>query len=398
RLAGDRLNSLDRLARAELPPWGPWSIAGPIRLTATAYEVPNLEMRVGSSRLNGKGRFDLGGKRPRLDVRVSAPRIQLDDFKLDGWSAMDKPPKAEPKGASVEEMRAKAKAAAADTQKLLSPAALHRLDALIDVEVEQVLSGTDKLGSGKLRAALTDGRLAFDPVEVQVPGGSAALSIAYEPSDDEVQLEAGMHVVRFDYGVLARRLKPGVDVGGLFSLDLELRSRAPSLETVMAHANGRIDVAVWPRKMKSGIFDLWAVNVFVALLPAVDPGAESLVNCALARFDIKDGKLTDDSILIDTSRMRVSGSGRVDFGTEKLSFRMQPRAKKSQFFSLATPVGVSGTLSDFKIGVATEDVLGTVARFFGSIVTVPLESLRGGRPPRDGSDICSDPMRLTKAQ
>jgi len=397
-LAGDRLISLNKLARADLPPWGPWSIAGPIRLTSTAYEVPDLEVRVGSSSLNGKGRFDFGGKRPRLDVRVTAPRIQLDDFKLEGWSAMDKPAKKDATPATVEAMRAKAKEAAEETQKLLSPEALRRLDALIDVEVEQVLSGADRLGSGKLRAALTDGRLALDPIEVQVPGGSARLSFAYEPGNRDVLVEAGMHVVRFDYGVLARRVKPETDINGLFSLDLDVTSRAPTLDTVMAHANGRIDVAVWPKKMKSGIFDLWAVNVFVALLPAVDPGSESLVNCAVARFDLKNGRLTNDSILIDTSRMRVAGAGSVDFASEKLAFKMQPRAKKSQFFSLATPVGVSGTLTEFKVGVATEDVLGTFARFFGSILTVPLESLRGGRPPRDGADICTDPMRVLAAK
>jgi uncharacterized protein involved in outer membrane biogenesis len=394
RLAGDKLNSLNKLARADLPPWGPWSIAGPFRLTPTAYDVPNLEVRVGSSSLNGQGRFDLGGQRPRLDIRVSAPRIQLDDFKLAGWSAVDKPPKKEEKEQSVDDMRAQAKQAAADTQKLLSPETLRRLDALIDVEVQQVLSGADKLGSGKLRAALTDGRLAFDPIEVEVPGGSAKLTFAYEPSARDVLVETGMRVVRFDYGVLARRIKPETDIGGLFSLNLDMKSRAPTLDAVMAHADGRIDLAVWPIKMKSGIFDLWAVNVFVALLPAVDPGSESLVNCAIVRFDLKGGKLTQDAILIDTSRMRVAGAGNVDFATEKMAFKIQPRAKKSQFFSLDTPVGVSGTLTDFKVGVATEDILGTFVRFFGSVITVPLESLKGGQPPRDGADICTDPTRL----
>ncbi len=398
RLSGDKLSSLNKLARADLPPWGPWSIAGPFRVTPTAYEVPNLEMRVGSSSLNGQGRFDLGGKRPRLDVRVSAPRIQLDDFKLTGWSAVDKPADKEEKPASADEMRAKAREAAAETQKLLSPETLRRLDALIDVEVAQVLAGADKLGNGKLRAALTDGRLAFDPIEVDVPGGSAKLSFAYEPSASDVLVETSIRVVRFDYGVLARRTKPDTDIGGLFSLNFDLTSRAPTLAAVMAHANGHVDVAVWPKKMKSGIFDLWAVNVFVALLPAVDPGSESLVNCAVARFDLKGGKLSQDAILIDTSRMRVAGAGNVDFGAERMAFKLQPRAKKSQFFSLATPVGVSGTFTDYKIGVASEDVLGTFARFFGSVITVPLESLRGGQPPRDGADVCTDPMRILAAK
>ncbi len=87
----------------------------------------------------------------------------------------------------------------------------------------------------------------------------------------------------------------------------------------MAHANGHIDFAVWPKNMRSGIFDLWAVNLFVALAPAVDPAKESKVNCALGRFDLRDGKLTQDAILMDTSRMRVTGEGGADFSRESVS-------------------------------------------------------------------------------
>lgn len=395
RLAGTRLDSLNKLARADLPPWGPWSISGPFRVTRTAYEVPGLTLRVGSSQLSGKGRFDLAGKRPRLDVSVSAPRIQLDDFRLEGWSAFEKARQApaQEKPVTAQEVRAEAKEAAAETQSVLSYETLHRLDAVLDVDVGQVLSGEDRLGSGKLHAVLLDGRLALDPIEVNVPGGSAQLALGYQPSPTDVTVEARIHVARFDYGILARRIEPDSDLAGLFSLDFDLRSRAPRLDAVMAHADGRIDIAVWPRNLKAGVFDLWAVNVFVAMLPAVDPDAASVVNCAVARFDIAGGRLKHDAILIDTSRMRVTGAGEADFASETLTFRMQPRSKTAQFFSLATPVAVKGTFTDFEVGVAPEDVLGTLGRFFGSIVTTPIEMLRGRRMPRDGADVCVEPMR-----
>lgn len=134
--------------------------------------------------------------------------------------------------------------------------------------------------------------------------------------------------------------------------------------------------------------DLWAVNLFLALLPAVDPAAESKVNCAIGRFDLRDGKLTQDQILLDTSRMRVGGKGSVDFGTEALYFRLVPTAKTPQFFSLATPIEVNGTITNFKIGVSGSDVLETAARLFTSVIVVPLQKLVQRGVPRDGSDVC----------
>ena len=389
-IAGERLDTLNALAHAELPPWGPWSIAGPIRVTATAYEVPELDVRVGSSRLSGRARLDLARERPRLELKVAAPRIQLDDFRLDGWSPVGEKDAA-PVGAAA--LRDQAKGAAARAQALASPEVLRRFDADSDVEVAEVLSGADRMGDGRLRVQVTEGRLFIGPAEVNVPGGTVRLSLLYEPSETGVRIRVGAYVERFDYGILARRIKPGTEAQGTFSMNLELGSRAPALARIMEHANGRIDVAVWPRQLSSGVFDLWAVNVLLALLPEIDPSAEPRVNCVVARFDLKDGRLADDAILVDTSRMRVTGKGGADFRDETLAFRLQPQAKEAQVFSLATPVDVSGTLTDFHVGPGVGDVLLTLGRFFTSLVVVPFERLTEGPIPRDGADVCTDPLR-----
>jgi uncharacterized protein involved in outer membrane biogenesis len=389
-LSGAKLDSLNALAGTRLPPWGPWSASGPLRVTPNAYEVPDLDVRVGASRLAGQAKIDLARDKPRLEMKVGAPRVQLDDFRLDGWSAVEAKDAA-PSG--VDAIREQAKGAATQVQALASADVLARFDADVDVEVAEVLSGADRMGDGRLRAQVTEGRVFIGPAEVNIPGGTVRLSTLYEPSAAGVRVRTGAYVENFDYGILARRLRPGTAAQGLFSMNLELGSRAPSLAKVMEHANGRIDIAVWPQQLSSGVFDLWAVNVFLAALPAVDPSEEPVVNCVVARFNLRDGKLSDDAIIIDTSRMRVTGKGGADFRDETLAFRLQPQAKSAQFFSLATPVDVTGTLTDFRVGPSVGDVLLTLGRFFGSLVVVPFEWLTEGPIPRDGADVCVDPLR-----
>ena len=385
---GKRLDSLNQLARVALPPWGPWEVAGLLKISDSGYQVSDLALKVGESTLNGHGGLDTTAARPRLDVALRSPRIQLNDFKLEGWSAFQKKEKAADKPLTADELRAKTREAAQQGQKLLSPEVMRKLDATVDVDVEQVVSGTDRLGSGSLRTRLIDGRLALDPAEVKVPGGSARMTFVFEPTQTDVALSLGLLVDRFDYGIVARRLKPDSDLQGLFSVRADIDARSPTLETVLQHADGRIDFAVWPRNFKSGIFDLWAVNLFLALIPAVDSSKESTVNCAVGRFTLRDGKLTHDRILLDTSRMRVTGQGNVDFTSERLAFRLVPTAKSPQFFSLATPIGVSGTISQYKVGVSGSDVLETTARLLTSIVVVPLQKLTGRGLPKDGGDVC----------
>lgn len=394
-MRGPRFDALNPLARASLPPWGPWSATGKFRMSPRGYEVPDLTLQVGQSVLNGRGQLVTAGGRPRIDVSLAAPNIQLDDFRLGDWSPVEKQPGKDDKSATVEDVRAKAAEGADRTQKLLSREVLLRQDAYLDVKVDQVLSGQDKLGSGQLRAKLENGRAELGPVVVNVPGGSAKLLLGYEPTEADVKVNLAIDVDRFDYGVLARRAKPGTDLQGAFSVKMDVSSRARYLSEILRHGNGRIEFAVWPRNMQAGIFDLWAVNVLVALVPAVDPGSASKINCAIGRFDLNDGKLADRSILLDTSRMRVTGRGRVDFASEDLDLRMRPQAKKAQFLSLATPIRVSGTFSNFKVGVSPGDVLETVGRLATSIVWVPLQKLAGRKIPADGADVCN--VRLEDA-
>ena len=150
--------------------------------------------------------------------------------------------------------------------------------------------------------------------------------------------------------------------------------------------------------MQSGVFDMWAVNLLVALVPVVDPGKASKVNCAIGRFELNDGKLVDRTILLDTGRMRVTGKGSADFGTETLNLRLRPQAKTAQFLSLATPVQVTGTFSNFKIGVSPGDVIETVGRIATSIIWVPLQKLAGKKIPRDGSDVCGESFQVLPAR
>jgi len=96
--------------------------------------------------------------------------------------------------------------------------------------------------------------------------------------------------------------------------------------------------------------------------------------------------------------MRVTGKGSADFGTETLNLRLRPQAKTAQFLSLATPVQVTGTFTDFKIGVSPGDVIETVGRIATSIIWVPLQKLGGKKIPSDGSDVCGESFQALPAR
>lgn len=221
-----------------------------------------------------------------------------------------------------------------------------------------------------------------------MPGGRASLWLSYAPTERDVAAQVRVKVDAFDYGVLARRIMPKTDLRGLFSLDVDVSGRAPTLARVMEHGQGTIDFSVWPENLRAGVFDLWAANLFVALAERVDPSSSSKVNCAIGRFVLSDGVLTERQILLDTTRVRVQGKGQVAFRDERVELKLQPRPKQAQFFSLATPIGVQGSFRDYRIGVDAADVLATLGSFATSLLWVPVQKLAGDEVPADGRDVC----------
>lgn len=386
---GERLDTLSGLARVELPAWGPWLLSAPIRVTASGYELQGLFAQVGQSQLRGDGRLDIDGPRPRLQLQLAASRIQLDDFPPPP-SPSDLPA---PQPAQADGLRASAGRVAGRTDSMLSAKFLRRFDAGIDVKAEQVLSGTDRLANGALHLELERGRLKLDPAIVNLPGGSLRLSMAYDLKESAVDFAVSSAIERFDYGIIARRLRRVDDLRGLFSLDLQISGTAPSLAAILPNANGKLDFAVWPKDLSSGAFNLWSANLVLSLLPLIDPGSKSVVNCIVGRFDIQDGKMSSDKMLIDTNRLRIRGSGHADLASEQLALVFRPRAKGFAMFRLQTPLRVGGTLTDQRFYFDGSDVLESTLRWIASPILWPIERLTLGPLPTDGADLCTDPLR-----
>jgi hypothetical protein len=390
-LSGERLNSINNFLEVDLPPYGPYELGGRFQLKQDGYYLSDLKARVNKSHLTGKMSFKTVARPPHLDIDLTTRTLQMDDFKVGDWSpvkqttAADKQKKAGKKTRQQDADRPQ-------VQSLLSPEFMRSLDARFNLKVQQVLSGQDKLGSGNLAAGLEKGRFFVDPMQLNVPGGSVKLAFAFEPTDTDAALEASAKIEQLDYGILARRVKPDSKMKGWLSLDIDLQSRAKSLDTIMHHANGYIDFAIVPQDFEADLFELWAVNLLTAVLPKLDSEAKSKVNCAVFRFDIKDGKMKQNAIFADTTKMQVGGEAKVNFKTEEVYMSMAPKAKKAQFFSLATPIQVKGTFTDYEIGVKPGGLIGTAVRFITSPIVVPIRRVFTERASTDGKAACAAAM------
>jgi uncharacterized protein involved in outer membrane biogenesis len=388
-ISGEHFSDFDELLNVDLPPFGPYRLYGEFGSRSSGYYVRSLELTVGASTLTGKLDLETAPLPPRLELSLLAPRIQLDDFDTGDWSATGESGKPRDQRQSADAAEVKVESPP-HGRPLLSPEVMRSLDAKVEVGVDEVLSGQDHLGRGRLTATLENGRFSVDPLALEVPGGSVDLNFALTPSDNDVALEAGARIDKLDYGILARRIDPESQTGGLISVDLDLKTRGPRLRQVMQGATGHLDFGIWPKDLNAGVFELWAVNVITALLKKVDEDEASKVNCVIVRFQIDDGLMQDRVVFADTSRMRVEGSAQVDFKQRSLKVRAAPKAKRPEFFSLAVPVRLSGQFDDFRIRINPVELGGKLISFFTSPLHVPLRRIFKGSEPADGAVACAE--------
>jgi uncharacterized protein involved in outer membrane biogenesis len=389
---GDNLGTLGDMLNLDLPPLKNYRAAATFSAEPGRVELNGAEVTVQNSTLTGSLTVDKTGPKPFAAMSIAADSVQLDDFDTEGWTADESAPEEEitpstDDSQSLDEQSVRS--------KLLSPETLQRADLKLDIEVGEVLSGGDSLGSGAISLELKDGRLAIDPLRLKTSRASLSLSASVKP--DVVASDASLRVVieNFDLGVLARLSKPDSDVGGPLNMDIDVKMSAAGVRDLLTGANGYIDVAGNPENVASGLVDLWAVNLLSSVVASsVEDENSSEINCVISRWSIEDGLMTARQLTIDTSRIRICGEGSINFKEQSFDLEVFPTAKKPEFFSLAAPMVVSGKFEDFNIGAKGGAVaVGTTAvRFAVSPLTTPIKRMVREDLPEDGSDVCGLPI------
>ncbi|WP_406608936.1 AsmA family protein [Agarivorans sp. JK6] len=396
RLKSPSLSQLDSLHGIQLPPFGPIELAGELQINEQGYAINNMLLAVANSELTGLANLSTVNAKPQLDIAISANNIQLDDFKTGDWQGLEQRtdlPAEQTQSNAEEKNQVDSNEVA---QPLLSQAVFQRLNANFSLDVERVKSGEDWLGEGKLHWQLHDGSLRLAPLWLALPGGEINLSGELSALDKGFYSQLKADIDNFDYGLLARRIKPDTEMRGSFSLHLDVNSEFEQLEQWLESANGKVGFAVWPKEFEAGIMDLWAVSLASAVVPELDDSDKSVLNCVVAAFDSNDGELVQNVLLADTSRMRVLGETEVDFKQQQVKMVLRPKAKRAQIFGLSTPVQVTGSFEDFKIGIASGGLIGTTIRFVTSPVVSPLRWIVEAPLDADGSELCRQAWQQAK--
>lgn len=337
RLSGNKLKEWQGIVGRELPLLDHYKLESRFEIQKKGIRVNKFIIRTPRSRLRGKS-FYRFGKRGTLNVLVDNSRLALADLKMEADMVQKNTGK---KSASNEMVIPKT-----DLMKLLSPA----MDVNLEVRSSDLIFNKFTLHDLGLKTRWGEQVLATQVYKGRVSDGALTADIYLTIVDEEAAGKIEMNIHQLDYGKLMQEVGLGDKMKGKADVNVHLVGFGKDLKEFLTHSDGTMEFVGEKGILASKYLRLWGEDIVQTILPFNWFGREQTnLNCVVGRFDLTDGRLSSDSLLLDTETMTIAGTGAVNLGNEELAFELMPDPKNISLLSLATPVKIRGTLAKPRI-------------------------------------------------
>lgn len=216
--------------------------------------------------------------------------------------------------------------------------ALARTDVDFRLRAARLRADTTELTDVEAKMKLDDGRLRVDLKGNGVAGGTAVCGLRLTPSGNAAALEVRVDIRELKAGLLGGE---GLDPALLpaTSLAIDLRTKGGTARALAAGANGTLVFVQSPGEMKTGIVDMFGSDLLSKIGGSLNPfGAKdktTKLECAVARVDVVDGKVTIEPGLFQSEKTVITASGEVDLHTEGLKFKFGSKPRSGLGVSLS---------------------------------------------------------------
>jgi len=382
-LKGEDLEKLNRIIDSELPPFNNYSLTGKISANEKGFVIKAEDATIGDTHFNTVIVVDTSSFKPFWSINLNSRQLQMKDFEFVDVKGENL--NAETIKASLQKNSEQpGEEAGRNLKQIVDNPKMH-FD--LNLNIENVMVGESAFGSSIIKLKLRDKTLILEDAEINVPGGKIKSSAVFNIENKEVQGALKLDIDKFDYGAVARYFSHGSKQGGVISAKIDLKLGGKDFSRLFDHATGKLDVALWPRNTQTQVFDMWASNLFLLLLPEIRK-KESKVNCLVALMDLEDGIMKEDFFGMDTTKVWMLGNINVIFAEEQVELSLYPRSKTARIFAVQAPIRAEGSFDKIKLITNPVDITAAYFSFITSPLHVPARRVFDDKVPEDASEIC----------
>ncbi len=259
---------------------------------------------------------------------------------------------------------------------------LFKYDADIDIDIEGIEDDLLELVKFTMNAKLEDGLLNVNKLTVvnnRDEEITAKIRINSQTTQPEMNVIFVTENIQLDENDTLKQYLSGANT----NIKINLDSKGESVQKIMDHLNGQIIVKIGKAELDDDLLKFVSSNILTDLVKAINPIADKSpktnLECAVIRFDIKEGVLTADrGVVMQTDKIQIISSGIVDLHSQTLEFGIRPQAREGvelNLNSLASMVKLSGKIIDPSITMSVKDTAIVYSYFASGGATFLVKSL-----------------------
>ncbi len=335
KVEGGDLAQLYPIIGVPFPPTPEYQLAGFLEHAGEVWTFRRFKGTVGKSDLAGDFAVDRAKHPQLITATLLSHKLRMKD--LGGFIGTDNATQPD--------------AVAPDSGRVLpdKPFNLEKLRAAnadVHFRGDKIFTGRMPLENMTAHLVISDGVLKLTPLDFGLAGGNLVMQIEMDGRQPRIATRAdiiarGLHLDRmFPASKLA-----GADTGTMGGR-ARLDGGGNSIAQMLGSANG--EAALIMDGGTVGELMLRLSNLDIANSIAVMLGGDKQVpiRCMVGNFKAVDGDFKVEALVLDTTKVNVTGSGNVNFTDESLHLRLVSQGKGFSLASLRGPIAITGNFSN----------------------------------------------------
>lgn len=356
-LSGDNLAQLYPLLGITFPATRSYVTAGHLLHSGNSWRYEKFSGRIGTSDIAGSLQVKTGGQRPALTAELTSSVLDLADLgPLIGSrpgsvqaakQAAQQLPTEPPQTAAVTPARARVL-----PDQSFNTERWRSVDAEVGLRAK-ALKREKELPLEDLEAhlSLQDGVLTLDPLNFGLAGGQLNGVITLDGRTDPITAHAKVRARK----ILLAKLFPTVELNqasiGQINGEFDLAGQGNSVGRMLASSNGKVGLVVSGGEISKLMMEKAGLHLWEILQLSLSGDRLIKLRCAVADFEVKNGRMQTDALVLDTQVTTLIGSGNVDLAQERLDLTFNQKTKATSPLALRSPIYVRGSFAKPELGV-----------------------------------------------
>jgi uncharacterized protein involved in outer membrane biogenesis len=336
-LTGKEIKGLDPLMDIVLPLRGEFYAKGRVSAHGNRFTYEE-DLRVGKSDLKAAITVLHVPTRPKIEGRIQAGELHLNDVALSDGN--------EDAGPAKDALRV-------ILDHTIPTDIFLAADLDLAIGAERIITETETLGDLVSKVKLQNGRYHSSSSIAGGMGGRIGGELDIDAATQPLSIRIRLDAKDLDYRFLQQPPQNSDLIKGSVDLYVRLSGAGATMRSLLGNADGRVTVIGGPSRISGRRLDLWAADLIPTMLsPRWQRENVTEMNCIAAKIELKQGLAKLESLILDTQRITITGSGTLNLETEALDLNLAPRPKRPSLVSLANPVTIRGTLAKPDVSVA----------------------------------------------